>query len=249
MARVGNSDRLVYVEAQAIVVASGSLMTPPLLLNSGLRNPNIGKGLHLHPVVFMWGYFPEESGPAGTCYEGAIMTSYSPIWKKGSSAPVALLEVPSMHPGSFATFQPWTSGKSSDNESWEITIIFEITGMGRINLVLLLGFGEIYPCGGIVDAAADFKERMARFSRTVTLCVVTRDESTGQVRVAADGTPAITYTLNAADEATALEGIEKGLRVLIAAGATEVGTHQQDGERFSLKGMHIPTIKPHFQNR
>lgn len=204
VARVGNSDRLVYVEAQAIVVASGSLMTPPLLLNSGLRNPNIGKGLHLHPVVFMWGYFPEESGPAGTCYEGAIMTSYSPIWKKGSSAPVALLEVPSMHPGSFATFQPWTS-------------------------------------------AADFKERMARFSRTVTLCVVTRDESTGQVRVAADGTPAITYTLNAADEATALEGIEKGLRVLIAAGATEVGTHQQDGERFSLKGANLSDIEAYIR--
>lgn len=204
VARTGKSGNKVFIEAQAVVVASGSLMTPPLLLNSGLRNPNIGRGLHLHPVVFMWGYFPEECGPRGTCYEGAIMTSYSPICKESSSAPVALLEVPSTHPGSFASFQPWTS-------------------------------------------AADFKERMARFSRTVTLCVVTRDESTGQVSVAPDGAPVITYTLNAADEQTALEGIEKGLRVLIAAGATEIGTHQQDGERFCVKDASPSDIEAYLK--
>lgn len=93
---------------------------------------------------------------------------------------------------------------------------------------------------------------MARFSRTVTLCVVTRDESTGQVSVEPDGTPVITYTLNAADEQTALEGIEKGLRVLIAAGATEIGTHQQDGERFCVKGVHTlnpKLISKHSQNQ
>lgn len=96
----------------------------------------------------------------------------------------------------------------------------------------------------VVMAAADFKERMARYSRTVTLCVVTRDESSGEVSVEGDGTPVITYSMNAADEATALEGIETGLRVLIAAGATEVGTHQQDGERFSLKGAQIANPTP-----
>lgn len=111
MATAGKSGRKVFIEAQAVIVATGSLMTPPLLLNSGLRNPNIGKGLHLHPVVFMWGYFPEEFGPSGSCYEGAIMTSYSPIYKKNSTTPAALLEVPSTHPGSFASFQPWTSGE------------------------------------------------------------------------------------------------------------------------------------------
>jgi long-chain-alcohol oxidase len=115
VARTGKSGNKVFIEAQAVVVASGSLMTPPLLLNSGLRNPNIGRGLHLHPVVFIWGYFPEECGPRGTCYEGAIMTSYSPICKESSSAPVALLEVPSTHPGSFASFQPWTSGEYANS--------------------------------------------------------------------------------------------------------------------------------------
>jgi len=204
VARIGNTQRRVYIEAKAVVMASGSLMTPPLLLKSELRNPNIGKDLHLHPVVFLWGYFPQGRGPTGTCYEGAILTAYSPIYKKGCSEPVALLECPSTHPGSFASFQPWTS-------------------------------------------AADFKERMARFSRTVTLCVVVRDKSSGQVSVEADGTPVITYTLNAEDEASALEGIEKGLRVLIAAGATEVGTHQQDGERFSLKGANPSDIEAYIR--
>lgn len=113
LARVGTTKQKLFIEAQAVIVASGSLMTPPLLLNSGLRNPNIGKGLHLHPVVFIWGYFPQGTGPPGTCYEGAIMTSYSPIYKNGSRVPGALLEVPSTHPGSFASFQPWTSGNGS----------------------------------------------------------------------------------------------------------------------------------------
>lgn len=117
VARVGNTQRRVYIEAKAVVVASGSLMTPPLLLKSNLRNPNIGKGLHLHPVVFLWGYFPQGRGPTGACYEGAIMTAYSPIYKKGCSEPAALLECPSTHPGSFASFQPWTSGKSSAQKS------------------------------------------------------------------------------------------------------------------------------------
>lgn len=116
----------------------------------------------------------------------------------------------------------------------------------------LFEFCVIYQNSGALLAAADFKERMARFSRTVTLCVVTRDESSGHVSVEADGTPVITYTLNAADEETALVGIEKGLRVLIAAGATEIGTHQQDGERLSLKGIDIQDTKltsKHLRNK
>lgn len=87
---------------------------------------------------------------------------------------------------------------------------------------------------------------MARFSRTATLCVVTRDEGSGQVGVEIDGTPVITYKLSSADEETTVLGLEKGLRVLIAAGAEEVGTHQQDGERFVVAGSSESDIEAYL---
>jgi long-chain-alcohol oxidase len=101
----------LFVKASATIVACGSLMTPPLLLNSGLENKNIGKNLHLHPGQAVWGIFPEGSGPEGTSYEGGIMTAYSRVSRRDSSSYGALLETLCLHPGIFAAFIPWCSGK------------------------------------------------------------------------------------------------------------------------------------------
>jgi choline dehydrogenase-like flavoprotein len=46
-------------EADAVVVACGSLSTPQLLMRSGLENPNIGRHLGLHPAQFVFGLFDE----------------------------------------------------------------------------------------------------------------------------------------------------------------------------------------------
>lgn len=115
VAKIGDGPRKIFIEARATIVACGSLFTPPLLLNSGLSNTSIGKSLHLHPALFVWGYFPEGCGPPGTCYEGPIMSAYSPVYKGNSRIPCGLLETMSPHPGSFATFMPWTSGKANLN--------------------------------------------------------------------------------------------------------------------------------------
>ncbi|CAA0833398.1 Long-chain-alcohol oxidase FAO4B [Striga hermonthica] len=74
----------LIIEAKATISACGALSTPPLLISSGLTNKNIGENLHLHPVSFVWGYFPESSAELeGKSFEGGIITSFH---KKPTSA-------------------------------------------------------------------------------------------------------------------------------------------------------------------
>ncbi|RQM20819.1 hypothetical protein B5M09_010240 [Aphanomyces astaci] len=50
-ATVLNGSVRLVVKAKTVVCCAGSLHTPALLLRSGLRNPNIGRHLRLHPVA------------------------------------------------------------------------------------------------------------------------------------------------------------------------------------------------------
>ncbi|KAL3000185.1 hypothetical protein AAZX31_09G199300 [Glycine max] len=105
------------VESKVTIVACGALSTPALLKRSGLRNQNIGKNLHLHPVVMAWGYFPDapesEVWPEAykKSYEGGIMTAMSTVVAEfEQSGYGAVIQTPSLHPGMFSIVTPWTSG-------------------------------------------------------------------------------------------------------------------------------------------
>jgi long-chain-alcohol oxidase len=63
----------VNIRCKAVVVACGAIHTPALLLRSGLRNENIGRHLHLHPVSNVCGVFEEEIRP----WEGTMQAIYS----------------------------------------------------------------------------------------------------------------------------------------------------------------------------
>ncbi|GAB2269520.1 Long-chain-alcohol oxidase fao4a [Dionaea muscipula] len=106
---------ICVVESKVTVVACGALNTPVLLRKSGLKNKNIGKHLHLHPVTMAWGYFPETTGPSivhnKKSYEGGIMTAMSTVVANyNTSGYGAILQTPSLHPGLFSSLMPWTSG-------------------------------------------------------------------------------------------------------------------------------------------
>lgn len=186
-----------FVEAKATIISCGALNTPPLLKRSGLKNPNIGKNLHLHPVVMAWGYFPEGEIIGGRSYEGGIMTTmstvveYPPTNKFGGSDYKAIIQTPSLHPGLFAGVMSWTSGP-------------------------------------------EFKRRMARFSRTAHIFTLVRDVGSGTI-VSSPNPFDVTYKVDPTDEAALQKGVERMLRILAAAGAEEVGTHQFDGTSINVK--------------
>ncbi|KAL6968907.1 Long-chain-alcohol oxidase fao4a [Sarracenia purpurea var. burkii] len=105
------------VESKITVVACGALRTPPLLKKSGLKNPNIGTNLHLHPVTMAWGYFPDNSSPKTwlesekKSYEGGIMTAMSTVVGNfDKSGYGAVIQTPALHPGMFSVLMPWVSG-------------------------------------------------------------------------------------------------------------------------------------------
>ncbi|KAI9793742.1 MAG: hypothetical protein M1833_000688 [Piccolia ochrophora] len=61
----------VVIKAKKVVVSAGSLWSPLILLKSGLKNPQIGRNLKLHPVAVVFGVWPDEIKP----WEGGILTS------------------------------------------------------------------------------------------------------------------------------------------------------------------------------
>ncbi|XP_042520484.1 long-chain-alcohol oxidase FAO4A-like isoform X1 [Macadamia integrifolia] len=107
---------IYVVESKVTIVACGALSTPTLLKRSGLKNDNIGKNLHLHPVVMAWGHFPSNDewlGKDKKSYEGGIMTAMSTVVADfEGSGYGAVIQTPSVHPGVYSTVMPWVS--SSD---------------------------------------------------------------------------------------------------------------------------------------
>ena len=109
---VNGSDRTtrkVIINAKRVIVSAGSLESPLLLLRSGLKNPQIGRNLYLHPTTMIYATFPDQE-PIKP-WEGGILTNLVDECQNldGNHHGVKL-ECITMLPSWILPNQPWTSG-------------------------------------------------------------------------------------------------------------------------------------------
>lgn len=139
------------VEAKITIVAGGALSSPALLKRSGLKNKNIGRHLHLHPVAMAWGYFPDtpssEAWPEEQkkSYEGGIMTAMSPVVAEfENSGYGSIIQTPALHPGMFSILMPWISGSDIKDRMRKFSRTAHIFALARDQ-----GSGIVYSSNSI----------------------------------------------------------------------------------------------------
>jgi choline dehydrogenase-like flavoprotein len=99
--------RRLAVRARAVVAAGGGVHTPALLLRSGLGNPNIGRHLHLHPVVAVFGIYDEPVEG----WRGAMQTAACDEFAEPNGGYGFVVEVPPVHPGLASLGLPWRDAR------------------------------------------------------------------------------------------------------------------------------------------
>jgi long-chain-alcohol oxidase len=97
----------VTVRSRAVVAACGAIQTPALLRRSGLRNPNIGRSLKVHPVAAVFGVFEKEIA----AWEGVLQARYVDEHSSLRDGYGVLYETGPMHPHLFLPFSPWRGSR------------------------------------------------------------------------------------------------------------------------------------------
>ncbi len=104
--RAGRRHR-VEVRASTVIVACGSLHSPVLLMRSGIRSPQLGRNLYLHPTTGIGAIFDEPidawKGPPQTI----LCDEFAPL-RDGYGFRI---ETAPAHPGLIALATPWLGAR------------------------------------------------------------------------------------------------------------------------------------------
>ena len=126
----------VTVRCRTVIVACGAIQTPALLLRSGLRNENIGRHLHLHPVSNICGIFDEEIRP----WEGTMQAIYSDQFRFMTGNYGVKFETTALQPAVFVAALPWREPKQYRSllerisSTVGIGVLLRDRGAGRVTI-------------------------------------------------------------------------------------------------------------------
>ena len=149
------TQRKVLIKAKRVIVSAGSMQSPLLLLRSGLKNPQIGRNLYVHPVALLGAIHEEDIKP----WEGAILTSvvseYENLDGKGHGAK---LEATNMIPSSWLIWLDWKSGLQYKLDAARLKHM-----VGYISIVRDRDTGRVYP--DPVDGRVRFQYSPSKFDK------------------------------------------------------------------------------------
>lgn len=120
---ITRSGHRVSVRCRAVVTACGAIQTPALLLRSGLRNEQIGRNLHLHPVSNITGIFEEEIRP----WEGTMQAIYSDQFRLMTGNFGVKYETTSLQPAIQVAVLPW---RDPQHYRWLLERMAHTVGIG-----------------------------------------------------------------------------------------------------------------------
>ena len=124
-ARVGDGE--VRVRAPLIALAGGALLSPCVLLRSGIATEQAGRHLHLHPVSVTSGVYDEDLGGVWSGVPQSVMGEFAEI----EGAHGFRLEVPQAYPGILAASFPWWGAEAHRSRASEARHIAPFIGIVR----------------------------------------------------------------------------------------------------------------------
>ncbi|KAJ5525912.1 hypothetical protein N7494_012562 [Penicillium frequentans] len=101
---VGATKKKVIIKAKKVIVSSGTLHSPLLLLRSGLKNSQIGRNLHLHPVMGAIATFDEDTHPWVGSALTTVVNEFEDLDGHGHGVKI---ESAAMVPSIFVPIFPW----------------------------------------------------------------------------------------------------------------------------------------------
>ena len=100
------------VKARKIVAACGSIHTPALLLRSDVRNPQIGRNLHVHPTTAVGALFDHPIEAWRGAPQSVVCNEFADV-RDGYGFRI---EAAPGHPGLIALATPWTGSRAQRRE-------------------------------------------------------------------------------------------------------------------------------------
>ncbi|KAI7823873.1 GMC oxidoreductase-domain-containing protein [Gamsiella multidivaricata] len=98
-------------------------------------------------------------------------------------------------------------------------------------------------------SAGDHKRQMLDINHILPLIVLSRDRDGGSIELGPDGLPRINYTVSGHDAVSLEEGMDRSLRLLVAAGASSVWTTQNNVDPFIVNkalGIEDPAFEKYI---